>query len=73
MRHGGPMLRTTTPWTAAISPYQGVKWDVKMGYSHVNLDGDGFQASRSEEWNYNTIHGQNTVTGQTQPQPDPLV
>ncbi|MGL5522525.1 MAG: patatin-like phospholipase family protein [Aeromonas veronii] len=33
-------------------PYQGVKWDVKMGYSHVNLDGDGFQASRSEGWNY---------------------
>ena len=33
-------------------PYQGVKWDVKMGYSHVNLDGDGFQASRSEGWDY---------------------
>ncbi len=33
-------------------PYKGVKWDVKMGYSHVNLDGDGFQASRGEGWNY---------------------
>lgn len=33
-------------------PYQGVKWDMKLGYSHVNLDGDGFQASRSEGWNY---------------------
>jgi len=33
-------------------PYQGVKWDVKMGYSHVNLEGDAPQLSRSEGWNY---------------------
>jgi NTE family protein len=34
-------------------PYQGVKWDVKMGYSHVNLEGNGgILDSRSEGWNY---------------------
>lgn len=33
-------------------PYQGIKWDMKIGYSHVNLDGDSSQVSHSEGWNY---------------------
>ena len=33
-------------------PYQGVKWDMKLGYSHVDLDGAPSESSRSEGWNY---------------------
>ncbi|MGL5974088.1 MAG: patatin-like phospholipase family protein, partial [Aeromonas sobria] len=33
-------------------PYQGVKWDIKLGYSHVDLAGEPSESSRSEGWNY---------------------
>ncbi|QTL95480.1 NTE family protein RssA [Aeromonas jandaei] len=35
-------------------PYSGEKWDMKLGYSHVNLSGGELdQSSRDEGWNYN--------------------
>ncbi|MGL4932753.1 MAG: patatin-like phospholipase family protein, partial [Aeromonas sp.] len=33
-------------------PYQGVKWDMELGLSEVDLTGGGAGASRSEGWKY---------------------
>ncbi len=33
-------------------PYQGVKWDMKLGHSHVSVDGLESADGRSEGWNY---------------------
>lgn len=33
-------------------PYQGMKWDMKLGHSHVSVDGLESADGRSEGWNY---------------------
>ncbi|MFM5438982.1 patatin-like phospholipase family protein [Aeromonas enteropelogenes] len=33
-------------------PYEGVKWDIKLGHSHVNFEGPEDLNDRSEGWNY---------------------